>query len=128
MTRLYTEHAIAADRTVALSANQAHYLRNVMRAGPGETVTLFNGRDGEWAARISALGKKSGALMPGRRLRRQVAEPGPRLFFAPVKRAPLDFLVRKAVELGVTALQPVMTERTVVGPQTFTAGNKRSLA
>ena len=115
MTRLYTEHDIAADRPVALSANQVHYLRNVMRAGIGDGVTLFNGRDGEWAARIEAIGKKSGVLALQRRLRRQVAELGPRLYFAPVKRAKLDFLVRSAVELGVSALRPVMTERTVVG-------------
>ena len=115
MARLYTEHDIAAGRLVALNANQAHYLRTVMRAGPGDCVTLFNGRDGEWAARIESIGKKSGTLLAQHRLREQMAEPGPDLYFAPVKRAPLDFLVQKAVELGVAALQPVMTERTVVG-------------
>lgn len=115
MARLYTEHDIAAGRLVALNANQAHYLRTVMRAGPGDRVTLFNGRDGEWAARIESIGKKSGTLLAQHRLREQMAEPGPDLYFAPVKRAPLDFLVQKAVELGVAALQPVMTERTVVG-------------
>ncbi len=114
MTRLFTEHEIVVDRTVALSANQVHYLRNVMRAGPGDEITLFNGRDGEWAARIAALGKKSGELTPEQCVRRQVAEPGPRLYFAPVKRTSLDILVRAAVELGVAVLQPVFTERTVV--------------
>jgi len=114
MTRLYTEQDLVAGQGVQLNGNQVHYLRNVMRAGPGDGVTLFNGRDGEWAARIVALGKKSGGLEPVRCLRPQATEPGPRLFFAPIKRAPLDFLVQKAVELGVTALQPVMTERTVV--------------
>jgi 16S rRNA (uracil1498-N3)-methyltransferase len=114
VVRLYTEHDIAAGRLVALNANQTHYLRNVMRVGPGDPVTLFNGRDGEWAAQVETIGKKSGVLMAQHCLRRQVAEPGPHLYFAPLKRGPLDFLVQKAVELGVAALQPVLTERTVV--------------
>jgi len=113
--RLYTEHDLSEDRPVPLTAGQAHYLRNVMRAKPGDLVSAFNGRDGEWETRIAALAKSAGALAPRHRIREQVPEPGPWLLFAPVKRDPLDFLVQKAVELGATALRPVMTERTNAG-------------
>lgn len=110
--RLFTEHALAAGQPVELTANQAHYLRNLMRAGPGDAVLLFNGRDGEWSAEIAALAKKSGSLTPLRQERPQTPEPGPWLLFAPLKRGPLDFLVQKAVELGASALHPVLTAHT----------------
>tara|TARA_Y100000588_G_C13930349_1_gene785490 strand:- start:102 stop:833 length:732 start_codon:yes stop_codon:yes gene_type:complete len=110
--RLYIQDDLAADRPVALTASHAHYLRNVMRAAPGDKVLLFNGRDGEWDAAIESLRKGSGAVVPQAQRRPQRAEPGPWLLFAPLKRGPQDFLIQKAVELGVSALQPVRTEFT----------------
>ena len=94
--------------------DQAHYLAHVLRLAPGDPVALFNGRDGEWLAHIDAVGKKSTVLAVGRQLRPQAPEPDLWLVFAPVKRAPLDFLVQKATELGVSALMPAITRRTVV--------------
>jgi 16S rRNA (uracil1498-N3)-methyltransferase len=113
--RLYTEQDLARDRPIPLTAPQAHYLRNVMRANVGDDVLLFNGRDGEWSARIDVLHKGSGGLLPQNQRRLQVPEPGPWLLFAPLKRAPLDFLVQKAVELGASVLQPVQTANTNTG-------------
>lgn len=110
--RLYTEQNLASDQAVALTAAQAHYLRNVMRANVGDDVLLFNGRDGEWLARIDTIRKGAGILLPQHQCRPQRPEPGPWLLFAPLKRAPLDFLVQKAVELGAAALQPVQTANT----------------
>ena len=85
-----------------------------LRLAPGDPVALFNGRDGEWLAHIDEVGKKSAILAVDRQLRPQAPEPDLWLVFAPVKRAPLDFLVRKATELGVSALMPAITRRTVV--------------
>ena len=113
--RLYIEDNLAADRPVTLTAAHAHYLRNVMRAGPGDMVLLFNGRDGEWDAAIDSLRKNSGSALPRAQRRPQRDEPGPWLLFAPLKRSPQDFLIQKAVELGVAALQPVRTEYTNTG-------------
>ena len=59
--RVYHEGPLAAGRDVALTAAQAHYLRNVMRLAEGDVVRLFNGRDGEWACVLTALKKKAGA-------------------------------------------------------------------
>lgn len=110
--RLYTEQDLAADRNVALADGQTHYLRNVMRARPGDEVRLFNGRDGEWSSRIATLDRRSGQTVVEERTRAQAPETGPWLVFAPLKRAPLDFMVQKAVELGAAALQPVLTAHT----------------
>ena len=113
-TRLFVEAELRPGAAVALDAGRAHYLRHVLRARPGERVALFNGRDGEWLARLSALGKRAGEAAVERRTRPQAAEPDIWLAFAPIKRAPVDFLARKAAELGAAALWPVFTRFTSV--------------
>ena len=105
---------LMAGASVALDASQAHYLKNVLRLELGAPVALFNGRDGEWRAVIEGFGKGTCALKVEQRTREQTPEPDLWLVFAPVKRARIDFLVEKATELGVSALQPVLTERTQV--------------
>src|SRR5437764_11342363 len=113
-TRLYVPDDLSSGASVALDAQQAHYLRHVLRLEPGAPVALFNGRDGEWRAVIEGFGKGTCAVKLERRTREQTPEPDLWLAFAPVKRARIDFLVEKATELGVSALQPVLTERTQV--------------
>ncbi len=110
--RLYVEAPLAAGATVALGAGQAHYLKAVMRRKDGDGLLLFNGRDGEWRATLASAGRDATAEV--------AAQTGPQaaaadlwLVFAPVKRAPLDFIARAATELGVSSLMPVLTRRTV---------------
>ncbi len=114
VTRLYVEDALAAGATVALDRDRAPYLRNVLRAEAGDRVGLFNGRDGEWRAALSGLSRNGATLTAEGRTRAQAPEPDLWLVFAPVKRARIDFIAEKATELGVSALVPVMTRRTVV--------------
>lgn len=114
MTRLFTEGDLGDGVAVECDRGQAHYLAHVLRLAPGDPVALFNGRDGEWLAHIDSIGKKSAILAVDYQLRPQAQEPDLWLVFAPVKRAPLDFLVSKATELGVSALTPAITRRTVV--------------
>ena len=113
-TRLHVTGDLAADAGVELEAGQAHYLRSVLRLAPGEAVALFNGRDGEWLARIAALGRNRASLTVERQTRPQRPEPDLWLAFAPIKRARIDFLAQKATELGASLLWPVMTRRTMV--------------
>lgn len=112
--RLYTEAALAPGAEVALDSGQAHYLRNVMRRSAGDAVFLFNGSAGEWRAEIAALDRRGGRARCGERFRAPVVEPDLWLLFAPLKRAAVDFVAEKATELGVSALRPVVTERTAV--------------
>ena len=113
-TRLYLEDDLGEGRTLGLDHARAHFLRTVLRLSRGAELALFNGRDGEWLARIDGLGKGWASLVVERRLREQDAAPDLWLVFAPIKRARLDFLVEKATELGVARLQPVMTQYTAV--------------
>lgn len=110
--RLFVPDALAEGGEVPLSAAQAHYLRDVLRMNPGDPVRLFNGRDGAWLAAIAALGKGKGSLAVETRIAPQRDEPTIWLLFAPLKSTRQDMLVEKAVELGVSVLQPVLTERT----------------
>jgi 16S rRNA (uracil1498-N3)-methyltransferase len=113
-TRLYVTADLAAGLSLELARPQAHYLRYVLRLAPGAAVALFNGRDGEWRAHIDRFGKNAGTLTVAEQRRPQETPGDLWLLFAPLKRARIDFLVEKATELGVGALYPVTTERTVV--------------
>lgn len=113
--RLFVDAALGAGAAVALTAAQCHYLRAVMRRDAGDEVLLFNGRDGEWRARLTRLDKRAGEAEAVARTREQTASPDLWLLFAPVKRGPIDLIAEKATELGVAALKPVLTRRTVAG-------------
>ncbi len=110
--RLHVDAPLADGVTVEAGPGPAHYLGTVLRLGPGAAVALFNGRDGEWLARIAAIGKGRCRLLPEHRLRDQSSGPDLWLCFALIKRARLDWLVEKATELGAARLQPVITRRT----------------
>lgn len=112
MPRLYIPAALAPGTEILPSSNQAHYLGSVMRLAPGDMVTVFNGLDGEWSARITDLKKNRARLLAETQLRPQVQEPDLWLVFAPLKRDATDLVVQKATELGVSALLPVFTART----------------
>ena len=83
-----------------------------MRRAPGDPVRLFNGRDGEFSARIETIRRDRANLHVDRRLRPQAPEPDLWLVFALLKRDATDLVVQKATELGVAALLPVITERS----------------
>jgi 16S rRNA (uracil1498-N3)-methyltransferase len=112
--RLHVAEDLGETAVVILGKDQAHYLHTVMRRGVGEAARLFNGRDGEWSARIMTLSKTNGILAVRHSIRPQVNSPDMWLLFAPLKRAPIDDLARGATELGVSALRPILTHRTVV--------------
>jgi 16S rRNA (uracil1498-N3)-methyltransferase len=112
--RLHVDAALGIGVQVRPDEKQAHYLLHVMRAKAGDRVNLFNGRDGEWSARVMELTKRSCALECERMIAKQTESPDLWLCFAPIKRTPADYVVQKATELGVRVLQPVATRRTIV--------------
>jgi 16S rRNA (uracil1498-N3)-methyltransferase len=111
--RLFVDAALAAGATVALERGQSNYLGNVLRLSAGSTVLVFNGRDGEWQASI--LGRKRpDSLSIVTQTRPQDRLPDLAYVFAPLKHARLDYMVQKAVEMGASLLQPVLTRFTQV--------------
>jgi 16S rRNA (uracil1498-N3)-methyltransferase len=113
--RLFLDEDLNAGAQVALSPEASNYLRNVLRLGAGANVLVFNGRHGEWRAEISEAGKKKTALTAREQVRTQAPSGNLWYLFAPLKHARLDYMVQKAVEMGVSRLQPVMTRRTQSG-------------
>jgi 16S rRNA (uracil1498-N3)-methyltransferase len=107
-SRLYVEAALAEGARVALDRAQAHYLLTVMRLSAGGRVLVFNGRDGEFEATIETP-RRSAVLHVGRSTRAQTPPSDLHYLFAPLKAARLDYMVQKAVEMGVSRLQPVLT-------------------
>jgi 16S rRNA (uracil1498-N3)-methyltransferase len=112
--RLFVEQVLEAEVEIAVGTAQAHYLARVMRLQSDDRIRLFNGRDGEWLARITSVSRSWCELLAESMLRAQHAEPGPVLAFAPIKKDPMHYLVEKATELGVERLLPVATRNTVV--------------
>jgi 16S rRNA (uracil1498-N3)-methyltransferase len=106
--RLYVEAVLEAGATVALERAQAHYLGTVLRLRAGERVLLFNGRDGEWSATIAGE-RRLAALRVDTRTREQTVPSDLHYLFAPLKTARLDYMTQKAVEMGASLLQPVLT-------------------
>lgn len=110
--RLHVTSDLRQDGYLALEEAQAKYLTRVMRLGIGDTVRVFNGRDGEWRASIDTVEGRSVLTKVIEPLRAQTETTNLLLLFAPLKKTNTDFLVEKSTELGATRLQPVMTERT----------------
>jgi 16S rRNA (uracil1498-N3)-methyltransferase len=112
--RLFVEASLSAGASVVVEEGQAHYLLHVMRTRPGDRLNLFNGRDGEWLAEVRETAKRTCTVACTLQTAPQAEVPDVWLVFAPIKKTPADYLTQKATELGVRALQPVLTRRTIV--------------
>lgn len=114
MQRLFVPQDLSPDAAVEAGPEQSHYLSHVLRLAEGAEILLFNGRDGEWLARIEAKAKKSVRLRAVEETRPQPPHPDLVYCFAPLKQGRLDYLVQKAVEMGAGVLQPVVTQHTQI--------------
>jgi 16S rRNA (uracil1498-N3)-methyltransferase len=111
--RLFVDTALESGVTVALERDQSNYLGNVLRLKAGDSILVFNGSDGEWLASITGRKRPDGLEIESR-TRPQDRLPELAYVFAPLKHARLDYMVQKAVEMGVSSLQPVLTRFTQV--------------
>ncbi|GFE64825.1 16S rRNA (uracil(1498)-N(3))-methyltransferase [Litoreibacter roseus] len=110
--RLFVDDALAVGNSVPVGRDHSNYLFNVMRLKAGDRVSLFNGKDGEWQAEITAAGKRQGALRCLSQSAPLRMPPDLWLLFAPIKKARTDFIVEKAAEMGVARIVPVQTAFT----------------
>ncbi len=111
--RLHLETHLAAGLEIEAEPGQAHHLGAVLRRGAGDAVAVFNARDGEWAGRITALRKDRCRIALEAQSRAPAPEPDLRLMVATLKRDAMEWLVEKATELGIAAIHPVITRRSV---------------
>lgn len=110
--RLHVDHALGPGLPIRLDAERSHYIARVLRLRAGERVGIFNGRDGEWDARLTSVRQQAVEAECVGRTRPQCDPPDLWLLFAPLKKSRTDFVVEKATELGVSTIIPVRTELT----------------
>ncbi len=113
--RLYVDQPLGQGQTVPLAREQAHYLFGVMRLAEGAVLSLFNGHDGEWDAKVTEASRKGGVLTCEAQTRPLQLPPDLWLVFAPIKKERTDFIVEKAVEMGARRILPVQSEFTNSG-------------
>ena len=112
--RLFVRAGLSESAEIEVHRAQSNYLLNVLRLRGGDTILAFNGRDGEWRARVEPFGKRDCRLLAEEKVREQTAPTDLHYLFAPLKRARLDYMVEKAVEMGAAQLRPVITRHTQV--------------
>lgn len=111
--RLYIKTPLHSGQELELGEQQAHYLLNVMKLVPGDVFCGFDNLTGEYELNITAVSKRHCQVTVGKHLKDFTASPDIWLLFAPVKKDQTDFIIQKAVELGVRRLIPVITRYTI---------------
>ena len=125
LTRIYVPAPLAVGSEVTLPAQAGEHLARVLRLEPGAPFTVFNGRGGEFAAK---LGARSGKKVLARLLRHDPVERESRvevtLLQGVARGERMDLIVQKATELGVNRIVPVLAERSVVKVEAGERGRK----
>ncbi|EJF89379.1 16S rRNA (uracil(1498)-N(3))-methyltransferase [Bartonella tamiae] len=114
LQRLYIDQPFVLNEAIQLADQKAHYLIHVLRMKETDSILLFNGQDGEWLAHIHSVHKKRLSLELIKQVRPQPLTSHLKYCFAPLKHARFDYMIQKAVEMGVSSLQPVITDHTQV--------------
>ncbi len=113
--RFYVPVALAAPASLALPEAAAHHAARALRLRNGDAVTLFNGQGGEYAARITAIGKHDVTVTIERHDPVERESPLQVTLVQAVSSGErMDLTIQKAVELGVSRIVPVESERCVV--------------
>ncbi len=126
MHRFHIDVPLAEDSVVALPRDRSQQIAKVLRLRPGDTIILFDGRGGEFPSRLIEVSPERVVASTGSR-RDGRADPKPAIHLAPalLKADRFDWVVQKATELGVVAITPVITERTVISLAADRAGRRR---
>jgi 16S rRNA (uracil1498-N3)-methyltransferase len=114
MIRLFVPNDLSAGAGLAPSVEQSRYLTQVMRQVVGAEIALFNGRDGEWLAKIAEVTKRGCLLSVTEQTRPMALGPDLDLVVAMVKRGRIETIVEKAAELGARRVRLTVTRRTNV--------------
>jgi 16S rRNA (uracil1498-N3)-methyltransferase len=115
LTRVYVETALTGGTRGLVSGNAANHIARVLRLGVGDAVTLFDGRGGEYGARIEALKKDTVEVAIGEHVAiERESKLAVTLAQAVSRGERMDWVMQKATELGVQRIVPLITKRSVV--------------
>ncbi|MFM9879864.1 MAG: 16S rRNA (uracil(1498)-N(3))-methyltransferase [Burkholderiaceae bacterium] len=126
MPRLFCPLPLVSGARVQLPAQAARHAQ-VLRLQPGDTVTLFNGEGGEFAAVIEQMGRSDVTVQVGlHTATEREAARGVHVVLGIPANERMDWLVEKAAELGAASIQPLLTERSVLRLAGERADKRRS--
>jgi 16S rRNA (uracil1498-N3)-methyltransferase len=112
--RLYLSDKLLSGHKIFLDKSDSHYLKNVMRIRSGEELLVFNGKEGEWTARIDEIKKEGISISILLQVRKQEYYPKIHCYCAPLKFNRYNYTIEKLTELGVSDITPIITEFTDV--------------
>jgi len=121
--RLYYPNSIVENTTSLLSKEHTHYLANVMRLKRGSNINFFN-KEGEWISEIVFLEKDRAEVKFLNRVKETIKSSNIELAICLVKKNPMEIILQKATELGVTKIIPIISERTEVKELNLERANK----
>ena len=121
--RLYFPDNIVENTTSLLSKEHTHYVANVMRMKRGSNINFFN-KDGEWLSEIVFLDRDRVEVKFLNKLKEPSKNSNIELAICLVKKSPMDTILQKATELGVTKITPIVSERTEVKELNFERAKK----
>ena len=121
--RLYYPNSIVENTTSLLSKEHTHYVVNVMRLKRGSNLNFFN-KEGEWASEIVFLEKNRAEVKFLNRVKESRILSNIELGICLVKKNPMEIILQKATELGVTKIIPIVSERTEVKEFNLVRANK----
>jgi len=113
-TRIYSESSLSKNASINLNSKVLHKLLNVLRLKSGDSVKVFNNKDGEWIGKFIVGKNKQGYVLCDSLFKQSKKELGPWLIFSPIKSKRMEWLVEKATEVGVQRFFPALMERTIV--------------
>lgn len=115
LIRLYVNCPLAANSALELPPEASHYIGKVLRAKPGQALSLFNGDGQEYTAAVTEVGKKVVSTNIGDSQTGQPASPLHTHLGQVMSRGDrMDYAVQKATEMGVTEITPLFSERCEV--------------
>ncbi len=110
--RFYCKNDLMSGEELILDEDLSHYVRNVLRKKSGEHLRVFNESDGEYEATVTSVSKKSVIIQIGNKIATNNESPIHIHLGQAISRGErMDFVVQKAVELGVSTITPLFTER-----------------
>jgi len=121
--RLYYPSSIEENSTSLLSKDHTHYVVNVMRLKRGSYINLFN-KYGEWKSEIIFLNKERVEIKFLKKIRKEISPSKIELAICLIKKSPMETILQKATELGVSNIIPIISERTEVKELNFDRARK----
>ena len=111
--RLYYQNSIVENTSKLLSKEHGHYVANVMRLKLGSRLNFFN-KDGEWESEITFVKKDKVEVKFIKKIKQANNISKIELAICLVKKTPMDTILQKSTELGVSKIIPIVSERTEV--------------